>query len=36
MKMILGEATTADNSIKKKKKLIRHRHKVASSAPSPS
>lgn len=36
MKMIQEEATTADNSIKTKRKLMKHRHKVESSAQSPS
>lgn len=34
--MIQEEATAADNSIKTKRKLMKHRHKVGSSAQSPS
>ena len=36
MKMIQEEATTADDSIKTKRKLMKHGHRVVSSTQSPS
>lgn len=36
MKMIQEENTTADNSIKTKRRLMKHRHRVESSAQGPS